>query len=47
MDVPLLLLIVGLTAADRATVAAVCLGIAALALIILIGSSTTPRNFGR
>ena len=44
MDVVNLLLIVGQTATDRAVVAAAWLGILALAAIILIASSTTPRN---
>jgi hypothetical protein len=42
---PSLLLIVGQTATDRAVVAAAWLGLIALAVIVLIGSATTPRSW--
>ncbi len=47
MDMLQQLLVAGQTAADRAVVAAAWLGILALAAIVLIGSSTTPRNWRR
>jgi hypothetical protein len=40
-----LLLIVGQSSADRAVIAAAWLGIIAIAVIVLIAASTTPRRW--